>query len=207
MATAGPNNAGTGADDSSIGSSAWSLPGNITADDNSLSQAAGSTATSPTTLTTHYLKATNFGFAIPAGATINGIQFGFEKYQHVGTGSPTGTVVDAAVRAVKGGVIGSTDRKDGTTQWHVVFGVSFTDAPTYHGSSSDLWGTTWLASDINSSTFGCAISALITKTGGKASKKVNAAIDVIVAQITYTPAAPSVRSPSGGAAYASPMFY
>lgn len=207
MATAGPNIAGTGANNAAVGASAWTPTASITANDNALCQASGSTATSPTTLTTNYLVGSNFGFAIPAGATINGIQFGIEKYQHLGTGSPTGTVVDAQVRAMKGGVIGSTDRADGTTQWHAVFGTTFTDGTTNHGSISDLWGTTWAASDINASNFGVAIAALITKTAGKASKKVAAAVDVITATITYTPAVASLRSPSGGAAYSSPMFY
>lgn len=71
MATQGPNIAGTGADAGFGGGSAtWASPGNITADDGSIATAsltsgAGSAST--------YLVASNFGFSIPAGATIDGV--------------------------------------------------------------------------------------------------------------------------------------
>jgi hypothetical protein len=62
-------------------------------------------------------------------------------------------IVDNAVRIVKSGTIGSTDRSSGTN-WPQTFGY------TSYGGSSDLWGETWTPSDINSSDFGFAISAI-----------------------------------------------
>jgi hypothetical protein len=64
---------------------------------------------------------------------------------------------DNAVRIVKGGVIGSTD-KSGISNWNS------TDTVVYYGGPSDLWGESWSASDINSSNFGFAISALESYT-------------------------------------------
>lgn len=136
-------NAGTGADDASIGTVTWSNPGNITASDNTYATNVdagyteirhyqirmvkggtiqGNTVTDGTQLHTvdteitwgttsdlwgltwtaddinatnfgfvwsvqeagggiisHYLKGTNFGFAIPTGATINGIEVTVEQ--------------------------------------------------------------------------------------------------------------------------------
>ena len=56
---------GTGSDNSSIGTTSWSNPSNITAQD-------GSVATF-NDATSHYLLASNFGFDIPSDATITGL--------------------------------------------------------------------------------------------------------------------------------------
>jgi len=98
--------------------------------------------------TSHYLKATNFGFTIPSGATINGIVVEIEKLLNQGDL----TVLDNAVRIVKGGTIGSTDRSNGSA-WPQV------EAYVTHGGTTDLWGETLTDTDINSASFGVAISA------------------------------------------------
>lgn len=53
---------GTLADDAAVGTVAWSNPSNAASSNDSYATASGAGGT------THYLKATNFGFAIPAGA-------------------------------------------------------------------------------------------------------------------------------------------
>ena len=163
MATAGPNSAGTGANDASVGVRAWTNTGNITASDN----IKASTVMTGIQLNTQYLKATNFGFSIPSGATINGITVVIEKQ---GTGTD-----DYRARIVKGGTIGATD-KSKAGAW----GAS--DTSYTYGSSSDLWGETWTDTDINSSTFGFAIA------GERPSFKVagSCAIDHITITIDYT---------------------
>lgn len=140
MASEGPNSPGTAADDSSVGSVAWANPNN-----SKISDDVYATATIDSEQT-HYLKVTNFSFAIPAGATIDGIVMEAEVK---GAG---GLANDVAVRIVKGGAIGSTDRSS-LTDW--------TTTETYlsHGGISDLWGETWTAEDINASDFGVALSA------------------------------------------------
>jgi len=121
----------------------------------------------------HYLKATNFGFAIPAGATINGIRAEIEMITNNGTGGVEN------VRIVKGGVIGSTDKG--------IFNNNMptTEISTFYGSSTDLWGETWTAEDINSSNFGFAYSVNIN------AKTVS--VDHMAIVVTYTA---DVTSPS-----------
>jgi hypothetical protein len=143
MASSGPLSAGLGADDSGTGTLAWTTPNNVLSLNASYATrglAAGSIS--------HYIKATQFGFAIPATATVLGISADVNRAQNQAT-----TVInDEKVRVVKGGVIGSTDRANATT-WPT------TDTYVTYGSASDLWGDTWTAADINASTFGFAISA------------------------------------------------
>lgn len=142
MASEGPNSPGTSESATGIGNIAWSNPARATASDDS------KVTVNPqfTNRISRWLKATNFGFAIPAGATIDGIAVEIEKGSSL-------TVVDNALRIVKGGTIGSTDRADTGTSW------PSDDTYVSHGSSSDLWGETWSYSDINSSGFGVALSA------------------------------------------------
>lgn len=150
---AGPAMAGTGADDSGVGSVAWANPGNITTPGlDSYSQIG----TLGSGVVSHYLKATNFGFTIPPGATIVGIQAEFMTTQ-------IGECADERVRIVKGGTVQSTDRsKPGAAaSWSSGAFLS-----RNYGGSSDLWGATWAYTDINASTFGVAIAVkgLITAT-------------------------------------------
>jgi len=142
-ADTGANSPGTMADDATVGTVAWSNPDNAKVSD-------GNDATSNgiANSISHYLKANNFGFAIPTGATINGILVEVEK----AGGDGIDFIQDNAVRIVKGGSIGVTD-KSSLDNW------SDTDTYKSYGSSADLWGETWAYTDINSSTFGFAISA------------------------------------------------
>lgn len=140
----GPNNPGTAATDTTSGSNSWSDPNNsFSSDDNR------ATAWMSSGFDTYYLKATNFGFSIPPNATVLGITATIEKSFFVGM---WGDAEDKAVRIVKNDTIGSTDRSSATA-W------SSTDATTTYGGSSDLWGETWTANDINQSTFGIVIRA------------------------------------------------
>ena len=77
--------AGTGAEDTSVGTRSWSNYSNVTASDDSratIEYELGS-------YTTYYIKATNFGFNIPSGATIDGIVVEWEK--QVGNGGINNT--------------------------------------------------------------------------------------------------------------------
>ena len=69
MSVAGPTIAGTGADGGGV-NTAWSNPGNITAND-------GAVASAPLSgfgIVTNELLAKQFGFNIPAGATVSSVQ-------------------------------------------------------------------------------------------------------------------------------------
>jgi len=142
--TSGPNFASTAVDDSSNGGqTTWSNPGNVSADDSS---------SASTSLlggqTSDYLKTSGYGFSIPSGVNISGISVDVKRYKN-----SIGFIQDSAVRIIKGGVIGATDRSNGT---------AWSTTPTYqtYGSSSDLWGQSWTPADINSGSFGFAISVL-----------------------------------------------
>mgnify|MGYP003557001264 FL=1 len=101
MATEGPTAPGTLVSDSTIGAVAWSNPGNASASDGSWATAVIGAAVTPS----EYLKVTNFGFSIPSGATIDGIAVSVER-----SATQSNRVADNAVRIVKGGTIGSTDK-------------------------------------------------------------------------------------------------
>lgn len=144
--SSGPNSPGTMANDSSVGTKAWSNMDSAKISDN----AYAATASILGVATSNYLKATDFGFAIPEGSTINGITVEVEKAM---TGATS--ISDNAVRIVKGGTIGSTEMK-AAGDWPT------TDAYTTYGSSSSLWGETWTANEINGIAFGFVLSAVAT---------------------------------------------
>lgn len=175
MATAGPKYCGTAADDAGVGTIAWADPTEAQGAENS----GPATATLPIALdASHYLKCTNFGFTsgdIPADATVNGILFEAYCEDLVGAG-----VYDGPVRSVQGGTIGGTNLGVFESYWP--FGGS---AWKGWGGATQLWGRTWLATDIHAATFGVAIAA--TCDGGDGSP--SAAIDAVRATIYYTAAA------------------
>jgi len=169
MATSGPNAGGTFADDASIGVNAWSNVNNVAAEDG-----VRATASVGIGFPTHYLKATNFGFAIPTTATINGITMRMVRHSTSGTG------VDNSVKLVQGGSI-TGDNKATALGWPNGGG-----SDTY-GGVADLWGLTWTPADINASNFGIAISAIGTGTD-------TAGLDFVSITITYTPGVSSVTT-------------
>jgi cysteine-rich repeat protein len=138
----GPNSPSTVVDDPATGTLVWTAPQAAAVSDDSAAIAG-----SPTGPTTHYLKATGFGFTIPAAAVIEGIEVDFERRG--------ASAFDARVRLVKGGAIGSTDRSL-PGDWNTLVDVVVT-----YGGSSDLWGETWTAADINAADFGFAISVFL----------------------------------------------
>lgn len=172
--TSGPNSPGTMADDATVGTVAWSNPDNAKTS-NDVYAVAGSSGT-----VSHYLKATNFGFSIPVGATINGILAEVERK----ASGPDSTSQDNQVKIVKSdGTIGTTDKADTVTNWPT------TDAYKSYGSSSDLWGETWTPSDINDVDFGVVLSA---KIQGASVRN----IDHIRITVSYTLNAPTITTPT-----------
>ncbi len=167
MASQGPNSGGTFANDSSYGTTAWTSPSNAAASEDSYA-----TCTLGSFNSSQYLKATNFGFSIPSGATIDGIVVEVEL-----KASSSFLINDSSVKIVKGGTIGGTDKKRSPAVfWPAV------DTYITYGGASDLWGLTWTDSDINGSTFGIVFSAHVDT--GKAS--ITASIDHIRITVHYT---------------------
>ena len=164
----GPNMAGTGASATGVGTVAWTSPGNITADDTSYA-----TCSLASNVQSNYLSGTNYGFSIPAGATINGIQVTIARES---SSSSSPYIHDTVVSLIKGGTVTGANRAATTTNWP----NSMTAAS--YGSTSDLWGTTWTAADINAANFGVALSANSSGTGSTRT----ASVDYMQITVSYT---------------------
>jgi MSHA biogenesis protein MshQ len=135
-----------------IGTVAWGAPGNAVSSNGSYASATVDGET------TNYLRCLSYGFSIPVGATIVGIEVNVERksdrFQNGGS-------QDAAMRLVKAGTIQATDRSSGTA-------YPTADAIESHGSPSDLWGTTWTPAEINAANFGAAFAAAKADSSGLA---------------------------------------
>ena len=129
-------------DNSAVGTITWSNPTYANKSDN-----IHSNASITTRATTHYLNASNFGFSIPAGATITGIQAAIERK------SDTKAVIyDVGVYLLKAGATTGTNMKSAK-----VWGTA--DATILYGNSTNLWGTTWTPAEVNATSFGLVLSA------------------------------------------------
>lgn len=142
------DNAGAGANSAvfpAAGTINWVNPGNVTSAVNYATNAI----TAPVAIS-FALLATNFGFAIPGGATILGIRFDFEAYCDT---ADSGTVNQRLeVYIFKAGVDAG-----GPVFFSPLGTVS---ANRFAGSSTYLWGTTWTPADINNAGFGPAFVAV-----------------------------------------------
>lgn len=168
--------AGTAVDDSSIGTLTWTDPNNATGSGTGDYASIIATASSEYT---HYLKLTNFGFSLPAGATIDGVQLQIRN-----AGIPTGTGFFAwnAIKLVNAsGTIGTANKATGTLN------SSFTTST--FGGSADTWAGEASAIDWNDADAGCAISVGTTPTITGDSYLY---IDYVQIIITYT------EAPAGG---------
>lgn len=141
--SAGPRLAGTGADDAGAGTVAWTNPGNITAEDAVFAEVSLTVGSE-----SHYLKATNFGFAIPSNAQVDGIVCEIKAAVEA-----LPSTVYKKKRIVKGGAISAGAALDGATS---PFTTTFSWYAT--GDATEKWGETWLPANINAATFGYAFT-------------------------------------------------
>ena len=140
---------GTVADAAGVGTLSWIGPTNAQGTPSTGKYAEGSEGPGQT----HYLKATKFGFAVPSGASIVGIQVSVQRMK----ANSVNNVTDASVRIVKGGAIKEAVNYASAEAWP--FDPSLNGVVKTYGSPEDLWGNSWLYSDINSPEFGVALSA------------------------------------------------
>jgi hypothetical protein len=117
------------------------------------------------------LEATNFGFAIPSGATINGIQVNIERKR-----GASGNCRDLDVQLIKGGTSQGDDKADTVTNWPT------TDGTKSYGGASDMWGLSLSDSDVNASNFGVRLKCV----NNDASRDCTASVDHIQIVIDYT---------------------
>ena len=175
--------AGTGASVStgSGGTKPWGNPGGITADDSSYASTAG---VFYTTEGSYFLRATNFGFSIPSGATINGITATIRANASYYDGFAGDYVYVTSVVLLKGGTRGGSDLSDSAD-------IISSEASYVYGATNTLWGNTWSASDINSSNFGLDFQVVLVDTNGQGAYPF---VDYIQLSIDYTPAAASTNA-------------
>ena len=142
-ATAAP----TGGSNSVATGNAWSSPGNITADDAFVAQ-----CTIPAGDESDYLLAQSFGFSIPSGATVDGIEVLVKRYG-------MGTCEDFSIR-----LLDHTATQVGDNQALIAVSWPGMESPTTYGNPTDDWsaGLTW--DQVNDEQFGVAIQA--TSAGG-----------------------------------------
>jgi hypothetical protein len=165
--SAGPNDAGTGADVTGVGTIAWSNPGNVTT--------TGVATATLNNATSHYLRGTGYGFtslSVPTGATIEGIAVTVARWA---SGS---NVADSRVCLVKNGTVqsGTGQNLASGTNWSTTSGSTAT-----YGGASNLWNNTWASSDITNANFGVAISTSNTNFGSR-----TASVDYIRVTVYYS---------------------
>ena len=154
-----------------IGTVNWANPTQAISSNNSYATA------SVDGTTTRYLQCTGYNFVIPTGATINGITVNVERRS---SSVANGGSRDAAMRVVKAGVIGTTDRSTATI-------YTTADVIEAHGGATDLWGTTWTPAQINAANFGAAFAATKASAAGAAH---SVSVDHVSITVTFTVPAP-----------------
>jgi hypothetical protein len=176
MASQGPNSGSTFGNDATVGNTDWTDPQNAHSSDE-VYATVNLTAPAPIS---HYLKATNFGFSIPTGATINGIQVDCQRKEAIAN-----QVIDNSAKIVKADTIQGDENASGNF-WPT------TEAYATYGGSSNLWGLSWTRADINASNFGFVISAKRAAGGSQL-----ASIDHIRITVTYTITAYTLSAEGG----------
>jgi hypothetical protein len=180
MAESSLKSPGTMANSNDGGTYAWTNVDNAKASDDTYAVA---TAGAPGT--TQRLQASNFGFEIPAGATIDGIKVEIERNRL----SSSGAVTDDEVKLILAdGSLGDTNKAIGTL-WNTT-----TDTYYTYGGDDDLWGEDWEAEDINDSDFGVnlKVDCGIAQIGQR-----DPSVDHIRITVYYTEGAPPVVGGGG----------
>ena len=129
---------------------------------------------------TNYLVCKNLDSNIPNDATIEGIKIYIDRYNSF-TGDGTVIITDNAIYLTKNGTDTVGNNKSVGTVW------PSTDTDTYatYGGVSDLWGTTWTASEINNDNFGVMIGPTIEFDGLTGENGSSAKVDHVYIEITY----------------------
>ena len=153
----------------------WTGPTNIAATD-AVYATQSIVAAGPSTS----LSSSTFGFSIPVGDTINGIQVDIVSHCSAISSCSFSTVQGGiGISVTKVAATATGTAKSNTTTWAV------TDGTTTFGSAADLWGTTWTPADVNSTGFGVIFQ--IDNANGVSAR--TASIDSASITVTFTPAA------------------
>jgi len=138
----------------------WGTPANVLTQDATYTTFTGTSGT--------YLQITGFGFAIPAGSTINGVQ---------ATVWGTSSGSNATNRTIRVNLTTNGTAAAGTNKTQA---LTTSNASYALGTTSDLWGATLTPANVNTSTFGVLIRDNDTTSSGTFS------MDYVSLTITYT---------------------
>lgn len=134
----GPSTTGNGVDGGG-GSTVWATPNNVTSSVSFATNVISGFSTS------NQLLATQFGFSIPATTVITGMQISFDVKTANGT-APNNLIL----QLLKGGVAFGTAKQ--------IHNLGTALVTLNLGGTSDLWGGTWTANDLNQTTWGVELS-------------------------------------------------
>lgn len=148
----------------------WATPTNIYTSNNAYAE-----IDIPPEGLSDWLRATTFGFSIPAGSTINGIEARFEKR------AENSLIRDWDTKIVKAGSEQGDDK--GQAGWPT------TDTYVVYGGAADLWGLTWTPAEINASNFGVSISA----RSYSPTTTYYALVDHVQIKVYYTPPSTNMK--------------
>jgi hypothetical protein len=169
--TTGAKNCGTGADVVITGGKVWTNPSNACFSGNF--SVAYPIAVSGGV--SDYLALTNFGFAVPVGSTIVGVQVSISRQG--GPINPSTTVDNHVFLTKDGATVTGTDHLSVLVWPYGSYVVQ------NYGSTTDLWGATLAPADVNAATFGVFISASNSSGSNVAEAAVSAFPTITV---TYT---------------------
>ena len=181
MASQGPLYPGTGltiAGAAPETAEAWVNPGNIVADDGTEAQITAATYDSPDV--SQQLRGRNFGFTIPAGATITGIVVEIDRRSIIAS---SGKDFRVQLCDPNGGspVLMGNNKADTVTVWPT------TSAIATYGASNDLWGATITPAMVNDAFFSVALSV----TANIANADIG--VDFMRVTVHYTPPAVTTK--------------
>jgi len=174
MASQGPLFPGTVTTASTGSESAndWLTPSNISADDGSEAQITAATYDSPDI--SFRLIGSNFGFTIPAGATIDGITVEIDRRSIIAS---SGVDFRVQLGFVSTGPNGNN--KATATVWPTTSTIA-----TY-GGAADTWGYPWTVTEINNTIF-CVFLSVSANIANA-----DIGVDFIRATVNYTEAPPA----------------
>ncbi len=117
----------------------------------------------------------NYGFTVPTGATVNGIE----------------VRVDVELDNAAGFICTELSWDGGTTWTSARQTANLTASPATYivGGAADAWGRSWSSSDFSNTNFRIRLTDVANNTGARFR------LDWVGAQVTYTPAAPDSAGP------------
>ena len=131
---------------------------------------------------TNYLVCKNLDSNIPTGATVEGIKVYIDRYNSFTPDEVFVTINDNAIYLTKNGTDTVGDNKSTGATW------PSSDTNTYasYGGVSNLWGTSWTASEINDDNFGVMIGPNLAYDLSTGENGQSARIDHVYVEITFT---------------------